>query len=269
LEVGSPVKFQGVPVGTIKSIEVAPDGRLIEVIMQIGHVIQVNDSLRVKAELAGIAGGKFLQLYYPTSEEIKKMYPEISFKSKYPYIKSAPSGIEEIEIAMRETLENLRHFRFEDISNEMVNFLRSSTGFFANKDLYMIITKMKNAADLINDILAHTDSTNIVNNLELTSQKLLQITVELEYFSNNLNNQLEKLELGQRVDNAFKQYDTTVIDFRRTVNVLGFHAETVLFGLNETLEDLKATNKQLRKSLRAIGENPSQVFFSEPPPKEK
>ena len=34
LESDSPVKFRGVPVGRIKKIRMAPDGRLIEVVME-------------------------------------------------------------------------------------------------------------------------------------------------------------------------------------------------------------------------------------------
>ena len=35
LEKGSPVKYLGVPVGTVDKIKVAPDGKLVEIVMQI------------------------------------------------------------------------------------------------------------------------------------------------------------------------------------------------------------------------------------------
>ncbi len=107
LEKGSPVKYLGVPVGTISDIRVAEDGRLIEVIMSVDMHIKVNDSLRVKSELAGIAGAKFLQLHYPSDIEMMEINPKIAFEAPHSVIKSAPSGFDEIEIAARSVMNEL------------------------------------------------------------------------------------------------------------------------------------------------------------------
>ena len=65
LESGSAVKYLGVEVGNVSKIGVAPDGKLIEVLFQIDKKIGVTDNLRVKLEIIGISGRKFLQLHFP------------------------------------------------------------------------------------------------------------------------------------------------------------------------------------------------------------
>jgi ABC-type transporter Mla subunit MlaD len=60
LNLDAPVKFRGVQVGRVKKIAVAPDGNLVEVMMELDPVIAVTDSLRAKLELTGITGMRYI-----------------------------------------------------------------------------------------------------------------------------------------------------------------------------------------------------------------
>jgi ABC-type transporter Mla subunit MlaD len=131
LEPGSAVKYLGVPCGRVQKVQVAPDGMLVEVIMNIDEKITISDSLRVKAEMAGIAGGKFLQLFIPTDPQMFEMNPKITFKPPYTLIKSAPSGIEEITLAARDVMTNIMKLQFAEISKGTINFLDATTKFFS------------------------------------------------------------------------------------------------------------------------------------------
>jgi ABC-type transporter Mla subunit MlaD len=269
LESGSPVKYQGVPVGTIKKISVAPDGKLVEVVMQIQKKLVISDSLRVKSEITGLAGGRFLQLYFPTKAEFANLSPKLTFVPPHKLISSAPSGMQEIEIAMRDVLDNLRMLKVKEISESTISFLQSSTDFFNNQELYSIITNLNEGSVRLAGILAHADTSKAIDNIEVTSQKLIQTADELKRFSENLNAELKQMNITKKLDGVFAEYDSVATISRRVINVIGFRTENALTSFNETLDQLKATNKQLRKSLKAISDNPSQVFFSEPPKKEK
>jgi len=269
LEKGSPVKYLGVPIGSVDRIGVAPDGKLVEVVMQIDSKIQIDRKLRIKAEYAGLAGGKFLQLSYPTSAEILDAYPQIEFEPPYELIKSSPSGFEEIEIAMREVMNNLRLLKVAEISEETVRFLNSAASFFENRELRATITKFSESAQHLDNILLKADNANFITNLENTSNKLLQTSEQLVKFGEKLNKEIESMMLTNKVDYAFSQFDTTINQTRRIVNVLGFRGEEVMFTLNETLQELQATNKQLKKTLKAFTENPAHLLFAEPPKEEK
>jgi phospholipid/cholesterol/gamma-HCH transport system substrate-binding protein len=107
IEKGSAVKYQGVPCGKIDDIKVAPDGRLVEIIMQIDDKIKINENLRVRTALAGLAGGKFLELHYPENPEMALLHPPLNFRKPYPVINSAPSSLAEISIAAQKVMNNL------------------------------------------------------------------------------------------------------------------------------------------------------------------
>jgi paraquat-inducible protein B len=219
--------------------------------------------------MSGIAGGRFLQMYYPENADIVKLYPQLTFKPKYPVIKSAPSGIQEIETAMRDILDKLRQIKFYEISSQTIKFLEMTSKFFSNQELYDIVAKIDSSATTVKNILKNADTSDIIDNFQLTSQKLLQVSVELDFFTNNLNNQIEKLQLANKVDSVFAQIDSALLQTKKVVDVLGFRSETLLFGLNEAVEEAKSTSRQFRQTLKTWSDNPSNVFFSNPPPPEK
>lgn len=266
LETGSAVKYQGVPVGTISDVQVAPDGRMIEVIMQIDKKIIINDSLRAKAEIAGIAGGKFIQLYYPKEAKIANMYPALSFEPTEKLIRSAPSGLEEIEIAMREVMNNMLLLEVDSISSSTIRFLTASADFFSNEDMYTTIRNLSVASDRLKGIAARADTSKILEYIAHSSSMLYQTTNDLKLFAEKLNEQIDNLQLDKYVENAFLNYDSTMISTRRVIQSLGLRSQGALYGLSEVIEEIKATNKELQRTLRAINDHPSQVFLSEPPP---
>jgi ABC-type transporter Mla subunit MlaD len=271
LETGSPVKYLGVSTGSVKTIRVAPDGKLVEVVMQINPDLRISDSLRVKAEMAGIAGGKFLQLFYPDDPVLERMYPVIEnkFEPPYPVIKSAPSGIEEIEIAARDVMNKLMRLETGKISHETIGFLQSSQKFLNNEDLYKSIENIQNAGKLLVQILEEADTSRIINNLAQTSDRLLATSNQLDKFADTLSSRIEELQFKPYLDHALEVYDSTMANTNKTVEVVGYRTENVLHGLTETLDEIRKTNAQLRKSLRDLTENPAQMLLSEPPPPEK
>ncbi len=269
LEKGSPVKYLGVPVGNIEKISVAPDGKLIEVLMQIDSKIKIDEDLRVKAEMSGLAGSKFLQLHFPSDTLISRMHPLLSFKPIYPVIYSSPSGIEEIEIAARDVLNKLLQFRYKEVSEEMVSFLNSSTKFFSNQKLYNIISELEKSSQTLSDILAKTDSSAILANLINTTENLKKTSTNLENLTDTIQSQFQRIDLPGKVTSIVSKYDSVMMKTSEMLSILGLRTETVLFNMGETMQGVNLTNKQLQRSLRKITQNPGQLLLSEPPPPEK
>jgi len=269
LEPGSAVKYLGVPCGRVQRVQVAPDGRLVEVIMNIDEKITISDSLRVKAEMAGIAGGEFLQLFIPSDPQMLDMHPKINFNPPYTLIKSAPSGIEEITLAARDVMNNIMKLQFAEISKGTINFLDATTKFFTSPELNKIVEELAQSSERLNAVLAQADTSNIITNLSYSSYKLNETVNELKHFSTMLNTELEKMQLPYYVSRIYEKYDSTMVNTNRSISTITYRMQTILFGLNETFEELRQTNRALQRSLRAITDNPSQIFLSEPPPPEK
>lgn len=125
LEVGSPVKFRGVPIGTVSDIGIGPDQRHVQVNTHIWtealrHLglqrIQDGDSevvldsqerppeARVELASAGITGVKFLQVDF-FDPETPAM--ELPFEPPENYFPSTPSRLKTIEVTLSELATEL------------------------------------------------------------------------------------------------------------------------------------------------------------------
>lgn len=275
LEKGSAVKYQGVNCGTITEVNIAPDGRLIEIIMQVDEKIDVNDKMRAKPAMAGLAGGKFMQLHYPQTDYELNTHPNIDFNPEYELIQSSPSELEEITEATRQAInktidmmENLNNLQTAKISEETIKFLQTSTEFFENDELYETLLNLEESSRRLNTFLARLDSVRMIDNIEYASDNLLESTQRLEEFMVGLNEELGAMDLPEHIAKVYSRYDSTVVNTNEVITKMGYRTETVVFNLNDLLNELRETNKELQNTLRNISENPGQMFLSEPPEKE-
>jgi phospholipid/cholesterol/gamma-HCH transport system substrate-binding protein len=113
LEVGSPVKFRGVTIGTVSSIGVAADNRHVEVTCELAvkdlnalglsvekakglsTKMKIPADLRVQLGSTGITGVKFIQIDFFKAEN----YPPLALPFEVPenYIPAAPSMMKNLE----------------------------------------------------------------------------------------------------------------------------------------------------------------------------
>lgn len=272
LEPGSPVKYQGIPIGNVKTTGLAPDGKLIEVTFEIESKTAINDKIRVKAEIAGIAGGKFLQLFYPENEKVAALYPEINFTPPYPVILSSPSGIEKIEIALTDIVNNVRAIDLAGMSTQATEVLRSVSAFFNDPKMQAILRNFEQSSYTANQMLTKIEEARFLENINLATDNAVQTSRQMEEAVTELRSEVQEIRdinIPQKIDRAFTQYDTLIGTAGTLVNTLGYRVDNTLFSVSEAVEEFKSTNRQLQKTLRKISDNPSQSILSEPAPPEK
>jgi ABC-type transporter Mla subunit MlaD len=138
LEVGSPVKWRGVTVGTVADIAVAPDGRQVQVTSDIytdalrrlgleqprkgGAFIDPN--LRVQLASAGITGVRFLQTDFFDSQRYPP--PVLSFEPPWNYVPSTRSTLKSVEDSALDMLNKFPDL--EDDARQALADLRRTLG---------------------------------------------------------------------------------------------------------------------------------------------
>lgn len=277
LTIGSPVKYQGVPVGVVNAISVADDGRIIQVIMEIDPKIDINDSLRVKSAISGIAGGKFLQLHYSDNPVTMRMYPRVNFplpERVSKYIKSAPSDIEEIQIAANEVISNLKTLEVGTISDKTIQFLSSSTSFLdtatkfmSNRELYNTISNLQTASQSLRNFMEQTENSTFITDINATGNRLLETANKLEEFTISINRQLDSMQLANYVNQSYNKYDSLMNKLANSISILTFRTESVLLDINGIFSEIKSTNKEIRKTVNFMSEETNRIISK--PPKKK
>ena len=120
IQVDSPVKFRGVSVGRVRTIKMAPDGRLIEVIMSLDKSFKISDDLGVKINLLGLTGLKYLEMDRYSSAERREPI-ELSFQPRYPVIATYPSDIKEVGSALELLFQKVKAV---DVERASASFLK-------------------------------------------------------------------------------------------------------------------------------------------------
>jgi len=140
LQVDSSVKYRGVEIGMVEKIQVAPDYRLIEVVMKINFSGDAANKTIAKLKAAGITGIVYVELDHRKKGDINRT-PQINFEPDYPLIPSNPSEIQEIVSGVDDVVKKLQDVNFKAISDELVSATKSVNTFFAGQKMTKIIRK--------------------------------------------------------------------------------------------------------------------------------
>ena len=165
LDVGSPVKFRGVTIGTVADITLAPDRRNVQVtsdiyvdaMKRLGLAIpkqgeqSMDPNLRVQLVSAGITGVRFLQSDFFDPRRYPP--PALSFEPPWNYMPSAPSTLKSLEDAAVELVDKLPVLieRARDTLADFRLTLRSvdrlATGLGSDDgSLNLLLTQLRSAA---------------------------------------------------------------------------------------------------------------------------
>ena len=141
LSVGSSVKYQGVPVGSVREISIYPSGNVILIDMEIniskfkmleedGDTVTlsieefnegirkaVNEGLRCRLELEGITGGKYVELQFDKDAAIEEITMD-QFSLDDPYVPSLPSLISDLRGSITSILAKLESIDYKGISDK-------------------------------------------------------------------------------------------------------------------------------------------------------
>jgi len=115
LDKDSPVKYRGVSIGRVENIGVAPDAKLIQVVMKIEAGLKNREQLVAQLKSVGITGIMFIGMDQKAGDE-PDLSPKVSVPSKYPVVGTKPSGIKTFVESISDLLKQLKGFDTEGIS---------------------------------------------------------------------------------------------------------------------------------------------------------
>jgi ABC-type transporter Mla subunit MlaD len=276
LNVGSPVKYQGVAGGTVTAINIAPDGKLVEVQMQIMPEIKINDAIRVQATFSGIAGGKFLQLYYPKDKSAMRQHPTLSFIPKFDLIESSPSDIEGLATAATDIASKLTKIEYLRISERLYELIDTltqlvsySNNLMRNQQALNILSNIELASSELAGVIVKLDSLRIYDDLEYTSMNLRKTSDQVLNISKKIDTKISDINIPVFMERVYSKIDTTTQTMNSALTSIQNQSTGTFLSMIEFIEDLKLTNKELQKTLNTFSDDPGRTLFTNPPKREK
>jgi len=258
LNVGAPLKYQGVQVGNVKEIGFAFNyyptsytyvvvraeiqqelvgerkslGRIPTEEERISRIMELIEKkgLRLQLDSQGITGVAFLNM---VNLDPKRFPPlKIDWEPESLYIPSAPGVITQIE----EAIENL-------------------TGTLETIDI-------KGITDKVNQILVSTDKAIEDAQIPVIAQDIRELLAALEYNTKSLNSILESQEVKQTLKNLSQTLENVNTASGRFNRFTSDKQQE----LDRILEDIRVTSENLRELTDTAKRYPSWFLFGNPPP---
>ena len=299
LDVGSPVKFRGVPVGNVElisltSAEYATARQYVLVRMAISsNMFQfpVNDpnsaalrreldrGFRVRLAPQGLTGVAYLETDYLDPERNPPL--EIDWRPAYPYIPSTRSRITQLSEAVERIVRNIGDIDMSRLSQSVEKSLDAMTKVAESANLEKI-------GGQANALLAELRETNrqmsaLVSQPELkigiadaaaaaararaimerAEKPMEQLLVDLPQAAASLN------RMVTRLDSVTQDLPESSVQLRQTLQRLNRLLAGQQRELERTMENLRATTENLKEITDNSKKYPSQTLFGAPPPPSK
>jgi len=244
LQADSSVKYRGVDVGRVVQIQVAPDDKLVAVVMKINVRGNLPKTTIAQLRSAGITGVKFIGLDRSTPED-RALSPQIEFPAEYPIIPTRPSEIQRLINAANAIVEKFQQIDTKGISDQVVLTTKAMQNFLQGKEMTGILAKLHGTAGNLDRFTGRLDET-------VSAKKLNEILGGTRDSLKQIN---ELLASVQRDLQAMKLPETA--SRYRTVAV-----EAVALS-----DHLQRASASLDQFLDRLKERPPDLFFGKAPEK--
>lgn len=253
LEVDSSVKYRGVDVGRVEKIGVAPDYKLIEIVMRIDLEGDLERDIVAQLKTAGITGIVFIELdrRQPGDADLT---PRIDFAAEYPIISSRPSELKKILFGLDDIIEKVKQIDFKGISDQLTTTIKALETFVAGKRMDTIMARLESTVVKLDAVVGAVDTLakgrldNVLSEAgaALTEARAVIADVKDEVYSLNLAGAGKSV--NRLVEGVEKKTGAVAADIRITG------------------ENLRRASEALEMLLERLNANPSDLIFSRPPP---
>jgi len=254
LQRDSAVKYRGVDVGRIENIRVAPDNRLIEVVMKINLKEDVEKNSVAYLRVAGITGIVFIELDRREEHE-PDLSPKLDFASQYPIIPSRPSQIRQIFSGIDDIIEKIKQLDLEDIAKSVKATGKAAENLLGGPQMQKTLQNLESISTSIDQTATRIEKIAASGNLEGILDDTRTALAEARSLIITTRNELSALKL---VDTAEKT--------NRVVDNLSRTSRTTARDLQTMSDNLKRTSETLERLVDRLEANPSDLLFSSPPP---
>ena len=268
LQVDSTVKYQGVEVGRVEKIRVAPDNILIEVVMKINLKGQLERDYVAQLKAVGITGIVFIELNRIEPGEADRS-PKIHFAAEHPIIPSKPSDISQIVSGVQEILEKIKQVDTKGISDKIKSTLTVFESTVANLNSAISSVEKTLTAGRLEDALVEVKNTLVkVQNLtsdiqrELVALNLSQTGAHLE----STSARIEKIVTSGEVEAILAEAKGTIVKMNQLVEGVDKRSVTITNNIKITSENLRRASESLEMLIERVYASPSDLLFGQPPP---
>jgi phospholipid/cholesterol/gamma-HCH transport system substrate-binding protein len=276
LDIDSPVKYRGVTIGRVESIGVAPDSRLIQVIMKIESGQSLDSDIVAQLKSVGITGSMFVELDRKRKGEPDRS-PPLSFPSEYPIIASKPSDISELFRGLDDVLGQIKALDLEGISDKAKSVLDNVDDTLDDLNLKAISAEVRASLEGLRHILEDRRWDRIIASVERAGvslnaamDKAVDVVAQGEGTLGRIDQIVddEKHTITTAFENFRQAMEKANLLLEKGTSLVGGTDETLLYLQNNlivTAQNLEKASENLNRLMELLADHPPQLLFGQPP----
>jgi phospholipid/cholesterol/gamma-HCH transport system substrate-binding protein len=262
LELGSPVKYRGVTVGTVAAIDVARDQRHVEVSLDFGvdtldklHLaerrgrkirITVPPDLRTQLGSSGITGVKYIAIDFFIVADTPP--PQLPFPVAENYIPAAPSTMKNLEDSVTKAVNKV-----PELLNTLLVVLTQVSAMLDD-------IEKRHLPDRLEAVLKNASSMLVLAETRIAALDTAKLSAKSEATLDGLNGAvgkldtlLTKLQSDKGVFMSAQRTSDALGDVARNTKALGP-------GLEDTLRDISGAAQSVRRLADALERDPDMLL---------
>jgi len=273
----SPVKYRGVSIGRVVKIDVAPDSRLIEVLMNIETGLSLDRDMVAQLNPVGITGAMFVQMDRKEPGE-PDLSPRIDFSPEYPVVASKPSEIGKLFRSIDEILSQMKKLDLESVSNRIIATLDHANKLMTDAHIREIAAEVESSLKEVNRMLKDDRFKRIGASLEHSAASFATLLDKSHTTVEQMGATLARVD--RIVEHSEKPLEETVLELRTAVdraNELFSKGIVLMDGAGSGFTYLKGSLLTIGQNLENASENlnivlenlanePARFLLAEPPP---
>jgi phospholipid/cholesterol/gamma-HCH transport system substrate-binding protein len=271
LQLDSAVKYRGVEAGRVEKIRVAPDNRLIEVVMKINLRGKLEREYVAQLKAAGITGIVFVELDRKESDK-PDLSPKITFASEYPVISSKASDVKQLLTGIDNVIQSLNKIDTQGISDQIKSTLKVLESVVASLDNVVGSVEKVLGTGKLEDAVDEVKNTLLkVQSFVSDAQKDLQ-AMNLGKSGTNIENataRLDKIMNSGEIEAVLAEVKDAARKMNQLVEGLDKRSLAITNNIKGTSENLKRASESLEMLIDRVYASPSDLLFGEPPPRRR
>jgi phospholipid/cholesterol/gamma-HCH transport system substrate-binding protein len=253
LQMDSSVKYRGVDVGRVERIRVAPDYKLVEVVMKVELEGDLQQNTVAQLKTAGITGIVFIELDRIKAGDTGRS-PHIDFATEYPIIPSRPSELRQFITGVDEVLQQIKKVDFKGLSDQFKSAGKATENLLSGKKMNNIMTNLESTSAGMDSAVSRIDAIVAEGKIEGILTETRNSLVEAKTLLATVKNEVQSMKLAETGEKANKMVEG--IDRR---------SRAITTELRVSSENLQQASETLQRLLERLNTTPSDIIFSSPP----
>ncbi len=259
----SPVKYRGVPIVRVEHIGVAPDAKLVEVIIRFDSKRRPEKQLEgifAQIKSIGITGIMFIELDRKEESE-PDVAPELTFTPEFPIIATRPSDISKLLGGLEEIIYQIKALDTKAISDKLKLTLDNINQTFDDAQIKVVSSDLRKALRRIDSLLKD-------KGLAQVTKTVIEVAGSLDTLLANANKTV--LRIDQIIALNEEGIKTTIDGFKLTLKkvnravgkldrILATNEKNFKAAVNHFGQTMQGTDKFVARLDRILKDNEGKI----------